>query len=419
MKNDKGDGHQKGHSDNMKNGNKANHGGGCTDNLQNRRQGNLQYDIIPTGSTNTAYVAAKLFRESFLHSNCDNNAKNLLADGRIKILIHKRIPSAAGLGGGSSDAAAVLRALWYIFEPSARTALGKTIFQERSRQYADGPYEGHSDGLSGRYDDGPYEGHSDGHPQGRPVMTDSDKAFPSELYDLALMVGADVPFCLSGGTVLAEGIGEVLTPLTGLDPDIEIVLAKPVVNATTHFIFDSLDLKSIQNTAEKRKHNINRIVEAIEARKPHTAYGMLFNALEDVTIKMYPEIQEIKTKLIDLGASQALMSGSGSAVFAIFCAGEDKLPKEPLASTVATDISVATDKVAGAAATAGAGAAAAIIDEPCSGASEWSSAKQAVEVMRSSGYWACLCNPVNWDIIRSSDLYSARADIESAPTSDL
>lgn len=159
----------------------------------------------------------------------------------VHIDIHKRIPIAAGLGGGSSDAAAVLRVLdgWLASLWTAK---------------ADGQ---------------------------RP-----------RLQDIALELGSDVPYCLRGGCCLAEGRGEILTPLAPL-PECWIVLSTPPIKVPTAEMFAKFNTLDPRDLAEKTDNVFEAVVQV-------------------------PEVTELKQKLTELGAGKALMSGSGPTVFGIF-----------------------------------------------------------------------------------------------------
>jgi len=199
--------------------------------------------VIPSGNGNIAYRAAQIMIEKYG------------IDSGIKINIDKRIPVAAGLAGGSSDAAAVLKGINALF----------------------------SLGL---------EQH--------------------ELLDVGKCIGADVPFCIKGGTVLAEGIGEILTDLTPLS-EVSIVLVTPKINVSTAWVYKSLDLDVIQS-----RPDTYAIINAIEKRDIDMLAKNMINVLETVTVPRYGIIEEIKTRLVDLGAAGSVMSGSGPSVFGVF-----------------------------------------------------------------------------------------------------
>ncbi|MBR3007702.1 MAG: 4-(cytidine 5'-diphospho)-2-C-methyl-D-erythritol kinase, partial [Stomatobaculum sp.] len=177
--------------------------------------------------------------------------------GRLEIRLVKRIPAAAGLAGGSSDAAAVLRGL--------DRMLG-TCFGE------------------------------------------------AELRRIALPLGADIPYCVSGGTALAEGIGEVLTPLPSL-PDCSIVLVKPPFDCSTAEIYGTLHADSLDPSDHPE---MDRVVRAIRNGSVREAAEYMGNILELPALRLHPEIGMIKQALRRAGAAGASMSGSGSAVFGIF-----------------------------------------------------------------------------------------------------
>ena len=200
---------------------------------------------------------------SFLPVNEQNiayrAAKMLMDEFHIQsglhIKIDKHIPVAAGMAGGSTDGAAVLYGVNKIFE------LGLTKRQ---------------------------------------------------LMERGVKLGADVPYCIMRGTVLSEGIGEILTPVPSL-PDCHILIAKPPVSVSTKHVYENLKLDKIE------KHpDIDGMVEALRMEELHGVTQRMENVLETVTIPEHPEIQQIKELMIKEGALNALMSGSGPTVFGIF-----------------------------------------------------------------------------------------------------
>ena len=200
---------------------------------------------------------------SFLPVNEQNiayRAAKMLMDefhiqGGLHIKIDKHIPVAAGMAGGSTDGAAVLYGVNKIFE------LGLTKRQ---------------------------------------------------LMERGVKLGADVPYCIMRGTVLSEGIGEILTPVPSL-PDCHILIAKPPVSVSTKHVYENLKLDKIE------KHpDIDGMVEALRMEELHGVTQRMENVLETVTIPEHPEIQQIKDLMIKEGALNALMSGSGPTVFGIF-----------------------------------------------------------------------------------------------------
>lgn len=172
-----------------------------------------------------------------------------------RIHLCKNIPMGAGLGGGSTDAAGTLTALNTMFE--------------------------------------------------KPLTTD-------ELAVMAKTLGADVPFFLYGGCMLAEGIGEILSPLPPLS-DAYIVLAKPPVHVSTAYVYKNLVLD------ESIKHpDTKSAITALETGDLNLLAASCGNVLETVTAKEYPEIEDYKKIMLANGAAYSLMSGSGSAVFGVF-----------------------------------------------------------------------------------------------------
>lgn len=174
--------------------------------------------------------------------------------GGVKITLQKRIPIAAGLAGGSTDAAAVLRGMDELF------ALH----------------------LSGQ-----------------------------ELCHLGQSIGSDVPFCILGGTMLATGRGEVLKRLPDL-PECYVVLAKPPIAVSTAWAYKNYD----ESGAEVHPDN-EKIQQEIAAENLKGVSGLLCNVLESVTIKKYKEISHYKKLMLEYGALASMMSGSGPTVFAL------------------------------------------------------------------------------------------------------
>lgn len=198
---------------------------------------------LPEDSLNIAWRAADLMK-----------SKYGIKDG-VRIELTKGIPVSAGLGGGSADAAAVMRAFDILF------------------------------GLN---------------------LTDE------ELQTTALELGADVPFCLNGGTALAEGIGEKLTPLKSPE-SVPMVLVKPSFGVSTKEVYESLDINLI-----KKRPDTEKLIEFIEKNDVQNLAENMVNTLETVTISRYPIICDIKNMLREAGAAGSIMSGSGPAVFGIF-----------------------------------------------------------------------------------------------------
>lgn len=204
---------------------------------------------LPTGEGNLIYKAAKLMMDHFQ-----------IQEG-VRIDLHKNIPIAAGMAGGSTDAAATMKGMNRLFDLGA--------------------------GLK-------------------------------ELMELGVAIGADVPYCILGGTALAEGIGEKLRALPPA-PDCFLLVAKPDINVSTKFVYEHLDAEEIH------KHpDIDGMVQAIEQGSLQGIIERMDNVLESVTIKAYPIIDTIKVRMKELGAVGSLMSGSGPTVFGIFLS-EDRV----------------------------------------------------------------------------------------------
>lgn len=198
---------------------------------------------IPVDETNIAYKAAHYLSTKY-------NVKR-----GAHIHIEKRIPISAGLAGGSTDAAAVLKLLNKAWEL---------------------------------------------------------KLSKAELMDAGKRLGADVPFCIQGGTCLAEGVGEKLTVIKSM-PDCYILLAKPNISVSTKEVYQSLKLNEMQE-----RPNIPAILQAIENQDLLKISNSMRNVLETVTTKMHPIIVELKQKLMENGAIGSMMSGSGPTVFGVF-----------------------------------------------------------------------------------------------------
>lgn len=197
--------------------------------------------FLPNDERNLVYKATKLMKATF---NINSG---------FNIFIEKNIPVAAGLAGGSSDAAATIRAINKIFK------LNLSL---------------------------------------------------SEMINLGLLIGSDVPFCLYNRTALVEGRGEIITPLPKV-PKCWVILVKPHFGVSTKDVFSNVDLNEIHHP------NIEKMIESIKHPNYSLMCESLGNSLEQVTFKMYPEVREVKEKLLYLGVDNALMSGSGPTVFGL------------------------------------------------------------------------------------------------------
>lgn len=206
---------------------------------------NLFY--LPVNENNLAYRAAKMLIDEFA-----------IKEG-VHISLEKHIPVAAGMAGGSSNAAAVLYGMNRLFQ------LG---------------------------------------------LTDQ------ELMERGVKLGADVPYCIMRGTVLAEGIGEELTPLPAM-PKCHVLLAKPPISVSTQKVYEKLDAQEVT------KHpDIDGILLGLQTGDLKKITSSMGNVLENVTITEYPQIESIKDVMKEEGALNAMMSGSGPTVFGIY---DDKM----------------------------------------------------------------------------------------------
>ncbi len=198
---------------------------------------------IPVDENNLVGRAAKLMMDT-----CG------IMEG-VSIHLHKVIPVAAGMAGGSSDAAATLVGMNRLFHC----------------------------GLS-----------------------------KEKLMELGVQIGADVPYCVLRGTALAEGIGEKLTVLPPM-PDCWILIGKPGISVSTKYVYTTLDLNT-----DTVHPDIDGMKKALEDGNLYGITERMGNVLQDVTIPAYPEVERIKEQMKTLGAVNAMMSGSGPTVFGIF-----------------------------------------------------------------------------------------------------
>ena len=198
---------------------------------------------VPTDNKNTAYKAAQLFLERTEIS------------ANIKIHIDKTIPAAAGMAGGSTDAATVLKLLNKAFD--------------------------------------------------YPLSDD-------EILELCLKIGADVPFCYMGGCALSQGIGEILTPISPLK-NAYLVIAKPQYSVSTKWVYENFKMGNVAKHPDTKS-----VIKAIEDGDLKYLSKYSANVLESVTENNYPVISEYKKLLNENGAVFSLMSGSGPTVFGVF-----------------------------------------------------------------------------------------------------
>lgn len=196
---------------------------------------------VPDDQRNLAFQAAQLLKDRYQVKK------------GVQITIEKTIPVAAGLAGGSSDAAATLRGLNKLWE------LGLTL---------------------------------------------------DELASLGSEIGSDVSFCVYGGTALAKGRGEMITDLPA-PPTCWVILAKPFIGVSTAEVYRRLDLNGMKHP------KIDEMVKAIQNNNYQSVCENVGNVLEDVTLKLHPEVAQIKEQMKRFGADAVLMSGSGPTVFGI------------------------------------------------------------------------------------------------------
>lgn len=204
-------------------------------------QTNLSF--LPVNENNLIYKAAKLLMDEFS-----------ITDG-VSVKLDKRIPVAAGMAGGSTDAAAMLFGMNRLF----------------------------SLGLTKR-----------------------------QLMERGVQIGADVPYCIMRGTALAEGIGEELSPLAPM-VKCPVLIAKPSISVSTKFVYQNLKLDDTSIHPD-----IDRLIDDIRAKNLYDIAAHMGNVLETVTIPNYPVIDEIKKHMLSHGAVGAMMSGSGPTVFGLF-----------------------------------------------------------------------------------------------------
>ena len=197
--------------------------------------------FVPNDKRNLAWQAADILRKKFdIRSG-------------VEITLDKNIPVAAGLAGGSSDAAATLRGLNRMWK------LGLSL---------------------------------------------------DELAVLGAKIGSDIPFCVYGGTALASGRGEKIQHLS-VPPNCWVVLAKPPISVSTADIYGGLDIQSIQHP------DTAGMMDALVASDYEMMCKKVGNALEPVTMRLHPQVSVLKEQMLKFGADTVLMSGSGPTVFGL------------------------------------------------------------------------------------------------------
>lgn len=211
----------------------------------------VDHPEVPTGEENLVYQAVELLFDQYG-----------LEDG-LQVKIKKEIPVAAGLAGGSADAAAALVAVNKLWE------LGLSV---------------------------------------------------EELQNLGAKLGADVPFCIKGGTLLATGIGTELKSLTPV-PKLDLVLVNPPFSVSTAKVYQNFNLDTV-----KAHPNLDRMLAALKAKERSEVIAAADNLLAEVTMELYSELSELEKMLLNLGASKVLMSGSGPTMLG-FVDGQSEAKK--------------------------------------------------------------------------------------------
>ncbi len=212
-------------------------------NGQSALQADSQNGFVPADQSNLIYKAAKLLLDT------------AGVTGGVSVHLKKNIPVAAGMAGGSTDAAAALLGLNELYQ----------------LQYTE-----------------------------------------EELKAIGVKIGADVPYCIQGGTALAEGIGEILSPLPA-PPAAHLLIAKPDIDVSTAFVYRNLRLETVTEHPD-----IDGMIAALERHDLKGITDRLGNVLETVTVPAYPVIAQIREMMRGHGAMGTLMSGSGPTVFGIF-----------------------------------------------------------------------------------------------------
>lgn len=199
--------------------------------------------FLPVNENNLIYKAIKMLKDEYHFQ------------GGVEVNLNKFIPVAAGMAGGSTDAASAMFGVNRLYRL----------------------------GLSTK-----------------------------KMMDLGVNLGADVPYCVMRGTALAEGIGEKLTKLPAV-PHMWLLVAKPPINVSTRIVYESLDMNGVTEHPD-----IDGIIQAVKDQDVNAIAAKMGNVLENVTIPLYPVIDTIKQDMLSHGAINAMMSGSGPTVFGIF-----------------------------------------------------------------------------------------------------
>lgn len=205
-----------------------------------------------TITTNSGFLPTD--RKNNIFQAIEAMKKRYTFEGGVHVNLQKNIPVAAGLGGGSSDAAATFRGINRLFNLEATL---------------------------------------------------------EEMTELAIPIGTDIPFCLKGETAIVTGLGEIVTPLNRPIPQSWVVLVKPKISVSTPRVFSKIDVDTLTHP------NIKALQKAIEDNNYTEMTQHLGNSLESYTMKKFPVVKMIKEKMLDFGADAAVMSGSGPTVIAL------------------------------------------------------------------------------------------------------
>ncbi|MEQ7217324.1 4-(cytidine 5'-diphospho)-2-C-methyl-D-erythritol kinase [Vagococcus fluvialis] len=205
-----------------------------------------------TITTNSGFLPTD--RKNNIFQAIEAMKKRYAFEGGVHVNLQKNIPVAAGLGGGSSDAAATFRGINRLFDLEATL---------------------------------------------------------EEMTELAIPIGTDIPFCLKGETALVTGLGEIVTPLKRPIPQSWVVLVKPKISVSTPRVFSKIDVDTLTHP------NIKALQKAIEDNNYTEMTQHLGNSLESYTMKKFPVVKMIKEKMLDFGVDAAVMSGSGPTVIAL------------------------------------------------------------------------------------------------------
>ena len=256
----------------------------CLDVLSRRADGYHDVEMVMTNVDIADVLEIRELEEKKISLICNNKdlatdetnliyraivllQKETKKDFGVEVRLEKNIPMQAGMAGGSADAAATLKAVNELFN------LG--------------------------------------------ITTD-------RLIELGARLGADIPFCIVGGTVLAKGIGEKLIPLKKL-PKLKLLVAKPAAGLSTKLVYENLDIDTLNKTGFK--HKMVSIIESDDTDDIKTVKiaKALDNILEVPSLKLLPFIAQIKQIMYDNNCLGSLMSGSGTAIFGIFDNDSDML----------------------------------------------------------------------------------------------